>query len=462
MKNYLLICFFILVFPVLLFVLSCLQDDESNDNGTLDSTAPGIALFGPTNNSVDVPPDCIIAVTFTVEMDTTATESAFSLNNGTGNALGAFSWQGKTMVFTPLNEMDYATTYSIVIETMAQDKEGVQLAEPVTSVFTTGSPPLSPPGLTNLSFTLDEVNDDPLWVKTGTGSIIPVSDAVDGPLCITRSDYDISGARNFMIEAVVSSLLPGSPGEAGARIWVKVHSELCVTDFQYQFIQIRLMKETNNNNNFIGLYDNSGNLAQMDGGGDAKIILRWDTASPRYRIRLMRLGDEIIMQAEPSDVWDNDALCQSISVPLNTTNFPPLVGPPNTNEIGFGNAMAAGNMTSTWESIHITTANNNTTTLPYWPVSPPVPILILEDNGNLPGIYFYAYCSGRPYLLSDIFTPHLLVNGLDYTKDPKTNPDNEFYNFSGISPGEQADGYVVITDVSGRSTAGSCAYIIVP
>jgi len=152
-------------------------------------------------------------------------------------------------------------------------------------------------------FDLTAVDADPLWVKTGVGSICTVSDIIDGPLEVTRTTWDVGSSNNWLIEVVVSSLLPGIADEAGARIWVKARMDED-TESQYRNISVRLMKEASNDDNFIGLYNQNGNLAQTAGGSDAKIVLRWDQHLPRYRISLMRQGDEIIMTAEPSVVAD--------------------------------------------------------------------------------------------------------------------------------------------------------------
>ena len=84
----------------------------------------------------------------------------------------------------------------------------------------------------------------------------------------------------------------------------------------------------------------------------------------------MRQGDEIIMETEASDIFEDHPSKQSIAVPLNTANFPPLIGILNLQQVGFGNGKASGNQISTWESIHITVCDDATTVLPYWPPQP--------------------------------------------------------------------------------------------
>jgi len=203
-----------------------------------------------------------------------------------------------------------------------------------------------------ISYDLTDVAADPLWVKTGGGGI--VGNTIVDDLEVTRTTWPVGGSNDFTLEAVVSSTLPSAAGEAGARLWVRAYMDDLLSPNQHHDIQLRLMKEANNSDNFIGLFDQNGNLAQTAGGSDAKIMLRWDQTSPRYRIRLTRQGDEIFIEAAPSDVLDFDTLKQSVAVPLNTVNFPGQLGAPNMQEVGFGNGKTSGNETSTWESIQIT------------------------------------------------------------------------------------------------------------
>lgn len=161
-------------------------------------------------------------------------------------------------------------------------------------------------------FDLTAVDADPLWVKTGSGAIDTLTHSITGSLEVTRTTWDVGGSNNWLIEAVVSSLLPGQASEAGARIWVRANMDDLASPNLYRDIEVRLMKETSNADNFIGLYNQNGELAHTAGGNDAKIVLRWDQTSPRYRISLMRQGDEIIIAAEPSNVFDVENLLDFI------------------------------------------------------------------------------------------------------------------------------------------------------
>jgi hypothetical protein len=317
----------------------------------------------------------------------------------------------------------------------------------------------------NVCFDLTAVDADPLWVKTGVGAIITASDTINGGLEVTRTTWDVGGSNNWLIEAVVSSFTPGTPGEAGARIWVRANMDDLATPNQYHDIEVRLMHEASSADDFIGLYNHHDNLAQTLGGSDAKLILRWDQTAPRYRIRLMRQGNEIIMEAEPSNVFDDDPSKQSIAVPLNITNFPPLVGAPNMmQQVGFGNGMASGNQISTWENIHITVCDDATTILPYWPPEPPAPTLVHDDKGmdSPQGIDFSADLTGSGYLANDSVTPELDADGTTYYGETRTDPGSEAWDFDGLNDDQTVYGRVVASDVSGRSTIGPDDTTIIP
>jgi len=207
---------------------------------------------------------------------------------------------------------------------------------------------ISPVGYAaTISYDLAEVAADPLWKKTGAGSIS--GNTINNDLVITRTTWPIGGSNDFTLGAVVSSTLPGTPVEAGARLFVRAHFDDLLNPSQYQEIQIRLMRAASDADNYIGLFNKDSVLL-------AQIMLRWDQTTPRYRIELKRQGNEILMEAAPSDALDFDAVAQIVAVALNTTNFPTLLGPANRQELGFGNVLPVGNMPSSWESIEISTA----------------------------------------------------------------------------------------------------------
>lgn len=316
----------------------------------------------------------------------------------------------------------------------------------------------------NQSYDMTAITTDPLWVKSGGGSII--SNTIVDDLKVTRDTWAVGGSNNFLIETVMNSALGAAGTEAGARIWIRAHMDDLISPNQYHDIQVRLIRAANDEDNFIGLYDQDGNLAQTSGGSDAKIILRWDQTSPSFRIRLMRQGNEIILEAEPSNVFDDDISKKSISVPLNILNFPPVLGPTDLQEVGFGNGKTSGNAISTWESIHITETDSATTVLPYWPPEPPASILNLTTTVPPHTVTSEVDLSGYSYLVNDAATLALNTLSGELTStpilDPSTPPAQHTETFTGLDADQTVTGWVEVADVSGRTTLSTQTQLVIP
>ena len=81
-----------------------------------DTTPPSITAHLPTGTSVPV--DTTISVTFSEMMNQTSVENAFSVSPSVSGSLG---WDGNKMVFTPSSNLAYETTYTVTINTSAED-----------------------------------------------------------------------------------------------------------------------------------------------------------------------------------------------------------------------------------------------------------------------------------------------------------------------------------------------------
>ncbi|MBU1977674.1 MAG: PEP-CTERM sorting domain-containing protein [Gammaproteobacteria bacterium] len=213
--------------------------------------------------------------------------------------------------------------------------------------------------ITDISFSMADAAADPAWTKTGAGGTTANTIAAD--YLITRSDPDLQSMSNdFLFEADISAFPPALAGQAGARIWAKIHTDDLPIPNQYREVQMRLMKEANNSLNFIGLYSAEGNLAKDIYGNDAMIQVPWEETNPRYRFRIQRISDQIMMQVLSS--IDN-SLLMSVSAYLNSPSFTTQIGAPYTSEIGFGNALA-GSTISTWENLHYSVWEHETVPVP--------------------------------------------------------------------------------------------------
>lgn len=290
------------------------------------------------------------------------------------------------------------------------------------------------------------------WTATGPGS--PLGEVISNNYELSTTLYDIRGGQNFQIEAVMSSLLPGAPAEAGARLWARARFNT-LAPFQYQTVQLRLQKELNNNDNFVGIYNIFDTLLTASGGGPARIVIPWDQDTPRWRIRLMRVGGQMQLNVESSAVFDDDPSSQTVSVNLEVANFPIQVGLMNLSELGFGNSLAGGNSDSTWESIHVTTANDLATPMPYWPSIPDTPTLTHVDGGldsGSPQTVQAQVDLGPPgrYLANDESVLILVPGGTSFTANPSAV--GLISQNIAVSDDSTVTGHCDVIDISGRTT----------
>jgi hypothetical protein len=65
-------------------------------------------------------------------------------------------------------------------------------------------------------------------------------------------------------------------------------------------------------------------------------------------------------------------------------------------------------------------------------------------------------------LSNDTVTAYLNANETTIAGDTRTNPGDENWTFNGINPNQTVTGYVVVSDVSGRSRTSSLGSISIP
>jgi len=117
--------------------------DSCDDEG--DILPPTIIGYLPTGT--DVPVGTTITVTFSEAMTQSSAESAFSISP---HVSGSFSWNGNKMIFTPSSDLDYLTTYTVTISTVAEDLTGNNLESPFSWSFTTIEEDATPPTTTSV------------------------------------------------------------------------------------------------------------------------------------------------------------------------------------------------------------------------------------------------------------------------------------------------------------------------
>lgn len=101
-------------------------------------TPPTVTAYSPVWNEGDEGTLCNVPinVTFYWDMDTEATEKAFSISPEVD---GSFSWkdQNTTLVFTPSKTYAAGTEYTVTISTDAKHSEGINMTEPFSFKFKT-------------------------------------------------------------------------------------------------------------------------------------------------------------------------------------------------------------------------------------------------------------------------------------------------------------------------------------
>lgn len=136
-----------------------------------DTTPPSIISAYPTGSNVPINTEIII--TFNEAMDQASAQVAFSTDPFT---LGPFSWNDARteMTFYPSSDLEYATLYTITVNTAAEDESGNKLEEANTFTFATEDEPyevLDLTGEASLDGTIYTHETEATLVKTSQTSI---------------------------------------------------------------------------------------------------------------------------------------------------------------------------------------------------------------------------------------------------------------------------------------------------
>lgn len=301
------------------------------------------------------------------------------------------------------------------------------------------------------------------WTSQGFGARLGISfESAGNIIYFYRHDIPVNNQKAFQIETVLSASGMSSDGERGVRLWVRFRDDgIGMPPSTVYHVELLLCRQ--GGAYFIGLYDANGNLR-------AQLNKDWTTVSPRIRVRIKRQNiggtDYIFLQSENSDIWDNPSTPNildgedSKGVPLSS--FPIASG---GSEIGFGHVVA-GSYRSSWEYIHITTAADAYTVLPYWPPQPPAPTLTLTTAVPPHAVSEESNLPVGAYLVNDTATLKLntLSGELSGTPigDPSADPAQHEAIFTGLAGDQTVSGWVEIADVSGRTSISSSAETYLP
>lgn len=156
-----------------------------------DATPPTVVSTVPATDATDVRIGTTVEVTFSEPMKTVITAGAFVLTDVTIPASpvdvsGTKTWDGLTLIFTPDSPLDTMSTYSGVVQTTAEDKQGNTLTAEHTWDFYTEETPSQlvtiktvPAGLSitvdGLTRTPPVEGDDFKWAQ-GSVHVLAVTD----------------------------------------------------------------------------------------------------------------------------------------------------------------------------------------------------------------------------------------------------------------------------------------------
>lgn len=96
-----------------------------------------VSSWTPGKGYHDEPEEIIVSLNFSGDPDTASVEKNFSLTGDGNRVKGAFSWNGKKIIFMPLTPLEKNTDYIINVAADAHDKRGLSMDEAFSASFTT-------------------------------------------------------------------------------------------------------------------------------------------------------------------------------------------------------------------------------------------------------------------------------------------------------------------------------------
>jgi len=138
-------------------------------------SGPRVLDYGPAG--ADVGLDEPVQVTFDRQMDRPSVEAALSVSP---TLPGTYSWTGNAVRFAPSGGWSGETTYSVLLDTSAEDAEGNPLADPRSWTFRTvrGTTPADPPRVTITAPAEDETVSGLVWIE-GAGARVGAEGRVE-------------------------------------------------------------------------------------------------------------------------------------------------------------------------------------------------------------------------------------------------------------------------------------------
>jgi len=135
---------------IILFILCSIVMCTGCDKEWFDMTPPEVSSIIPGNRTTGVSVRPEIRITFSKKMDTAKTEEAISIYTGSYEPKGYFRWEGKKVYYDLVEDLENAATCVIQVNDSAEDVNGNNILETVTSLFSVGTD-FTPPSVGNIS-----------------------------------------------------------------------------------------------------------------------------------------------------------------------------------------------------------------------------------------------------------------------------------------------------------------------
>lgn len=178
-----------------------------------DQTAPRIITKTPGENAESVPVNSNVSVTFDEDVDPASLQSNFALTGPSGEAVPArFSYDvaSRTAVLDPESDLNFQTTYQVLIKRGVRDLSGNAVSSDVGWSFTTGrAPDTTPPVLTERQPEGNGASVRSLITVTFGEPIKP--ETLTGNFTVSSNQGTLSGQISYDARSLQATFNPSGP-----------------------------------------------------------------------------------------------------------------------------------------------------------------------------------------------------------------------------------------------------------
>ncbi len=210
-----------------LLVASCggKKNKKSPTSDDSPPPAPHVVATFPADGAANIPITTVVTVTFDSAMaQETLTDTAVSVDDGSGPALGASSYDdtSHTLTFVPAEALSYGTSYTATLSGSVTDAQGHALGAEVQWSFTT-VPDTTPPEVVD-TFPADGALDVALDASIYVFFSQPLNPDTVTPTSLTVSGATGSVSYDSTQNAV--TFTPDAPFAYGAAVTVTVSTDI--------------------------------------------------------------------------------------------------------------------------------------------------------------------------------------------------------------------------------------------